>query len=160
MPPRHRKATKPLASAVLRRKVNAALAASPAFRKSPSAQRQKLVREAAAIAAFAGLARQVDFPAFVAGLIAGVFDAIVTASIRQMEAYAALLASITKSVNRFIEENGDEARDHLTESYPGLFVTCADGSLAIAGQCPEDAQGKTGGASRKRVRRKAPTSVS
>lgn len=160
MPARPKKATKPLVSAVLRRKVGVALAASPAFRRLPAARRQKLVREAAAIAAFADLARRVDFPDFVAGLIAGVFDSIVTASIQQMEAYAALLAGIAKSVNRFIEENGDDARDHLTESYPGLFVTCADGSLAVAGQCPEDAQGKTGVASRKRVRRKAPTSAS
>ena len=164
MSPRHRKATKPLAATALRRKVRLALDASPVFRRLPATRRQKLAREAATVAGFTELARRVDFPDFVAGLIAGVFDAIATASIRQMDAYVALLASVTGSVNRFIAATNDEkARDHLTETYPGLFVTCADGSLAVAGQCPEDSQGRTGsarGASRRRARRKAPTSAS
>lgn len=164
MPPRHRKATKPLASTALRRKVGAALAASPAFRRLPAARRRKLAVEAAGIAGFTGLTRKVDFPNFVAALIAGVFDAIVKGSIQQMEAYAALLASVTTSVDRFMEENrGDGARDWLAASYPELFVICVDGRLAVAGQCPEDPQGKSGragGASRSRARRKAPTSSS
>jgi len=46
----------------------------------------------------------VDFPAFVASLVAGTFEAIVDASIRQMEAYADLLADATKSVDRFVSE--------------------------------------------------------
>lgn len=159
---RHRKATKPLAATTLRRKVNAALAASPVFRRLPAARRQMLVREAAGIAGFAGLASQVDFPDFVAGLIAGVFEAIVNASIQQMEAYGALLAGVTKSVDRFTQDASGDAYAYLAESYPGLFVICADGSLAVEGQCPEDSQGKTGarGSSRKRARRKAPISAS
>src|SRR5262249_42860981 len=37
---------------------------------------------------FQDLVNKVDFPKFVAGLVDGVFNAIVTSSIKQMEAYA------------------------------------------------------------------------
>jgi hypothetical protein len=43
----------------------------------------------------------VDFPAFVAELINGVFEAIVDVSIRQMEAYADLVAAVAASVDQF-----------------------------------------------------------
>jgi hypothetical protein len=44
----------------------------------------------------------VDVPAFVAGLIKAVFDAVVDASIRQMEAYADLLRRVATSVGKFV----------------------------------------------------------
>lgn len=44
---------------------------------------------------------QVDIPEFVADLIDGVFQAIVNASIEQMEAYGDLLKDATKSVAEF-----------------------------------------------------------
>jgi hypothetical protein len=68
------------------------------------------------------LVRAVDFPDFVGGLIGGVFDAIVDSSIRQMDAYADLLKTVTDSINQFVKENvtEDQARDYLTEAYPGL----------------------------------------
>ena len=40
-----------------------------------------------------------DFPAFVAGLIDGVFNAIVTASIQQLKAYGELLKNAAKPVD-------------------------------------------------------------
>jgi hypothetical protein len=42
----------------------------------------------------------VNFPAFVASLINGVFHAIVDSSIRQMEAYVGLLSKVAKTVER------------------------------------------------------------
>jgi len=42
----------------------------------------------------------VDFPAFVNDLIRGVFDAIVDASIKQMEAFAGLLTSAATAVDK------------------------------------------------------------
>jgi hypothetical protein len=57
----------------------------------------------------------VDFPEFVADLINGVFQAIVDSSIQQMEAFAELLQEISKSVDRFRQDNeqDDKARDYL-----------------------------------------------
>lgn len=50
------------------------------------------------------LALAVDFPAFVANLISGVFGSIVDASIEQMDAYAALLAGVAAAS----DASGDE----------------------------------------------------
>jgi len=67
--------------------------------------------------------QKVDFPAFVASLIQGVFHAIVTASIEQMEAYGQLVASVAKSLNTFRDENVTEnqGRDQLVDQFPDLF---------------------------------------
>lgn len=64
--------------------------------------------------------RKVDFPQFVAGLIDGVFNAIVDASIRQMEAYAELVKNVAKSVDEYMKDNVTEnqARDYLVDKYP------------------------------------------
>lgn len=70
--------------------------------------------------AFGRLVEKVDFPSFVAGLIDGVFNAIVRASIQQMEAYGELLKNVVKSVDEYMRDNISEnqARDHLAEMYP------------------------------------------
>lgn len=64
--------------------------------------------------------QKVDFPAFVAGLIDGVFNAIVESSVKQMEAYAELVKNVAKSVDDFMKDNVTEnqARDYLAERYP------------------------------------------
>ena len=64
--------------------------------------------------------REVNFPAFVAGLIDGVFNAIVTSSIKQMEAYGELVKNVAKSVDDFMKDNISEnsARDYLADRYP------------------------------------------
>ena len=60
----------------------------------------------------------VDFPDFVAGLLQGVFGAVVDASVQQMEAYADLLAEVAKTVDEFTEDHVSEgeARDLLTRA--------------------------------------------
>jgi hypothetical protein len=69
---------------------------------------------------FGRLVEKVDFPSFVSGLIDGVFNAIVSASIQQMEAYGELLKNVVKSVDEYMRDNISEnqARDHLAERYP------------------------------------------
>ncbi|NUP09120.1 MAG: hypothetical protein HOW73_23975 [Polyangiaceae bacterium] len=64
--------------------------------------------------------QKVDFPAFVAGLIDGVFNAIVESSVKQMEAYAELVKNVAKSVDDFMKDNVTEnqARDYLADKYP------------------------------------------
>lgn len=78
-------------------------------------------REGAEVAGM--LMQKVNFPDFVAGLIKGVFHAIVTASIEQMEAYGKLVASVAQSLNSFRDENVTEnqGRDHLVDQFPDLF---------------------------------------
>ena len=69
------------------------------------------------------LVADVDFPDFVSTLLNGVFDAIVDSSIRQMEAYAKLVAGVAKSLDEFTNENisDNEARDHLLDRLPQFF---------------------------------------
>jgi hypothetical protein len=71
-------------------------------------------------AAFTDTIRRVNFPRFVAGLVDGVFNAIVRSSIQQMEAYGTLVSNIAKSVDEYMRDNISEnqARDFLAAKYP------------------------------------------
>lgn len=70
------------------------------------------------------LINEVDFPGFVAQLVNGTFDAIVDASIRQMESYSSLVSAVAKTVDQFTEENvsPNQARDWLAQHYPAEIV--------------------------------------
>jgi hypothetical protein len=70
----------------------------------------------------------IAFPTFVADLIKGTFQAIVNASIQQMEAYGNLLSNVAKTVDQFMADNvsDNNARDYLAQSYPGHFKIEAD----------------------------------
>ncbi len=61
----------------------------------------------------------VDFPKFVGGLIQNVFQAIVDASIQQMEAYAELLKAVAQTVDQFAADNisMNNARDWMTQRF-------------------------------------------
>lgn len=63
----------------------------------------------------------VDFPAFVGGLVQNVFQAIVNASIQQMNAYGELLKSVAQTVDQFAQDNIglDSAREWLVDKFPG-----------------------------------------
>ena len=65
----------------------------------------------------------IAFPTFVADLIKGTFNAIVDASIQQMEAYGELLSNVAKTVDQFMGDNisDNNARDFLVAKYPGHF---------------------------------------
>ncbi|MBK7616745.1 MAG: hypothetical protein IPJ08_20705 [Burkholderiales bacterium] len=70
--------------------------------------------------AFTETIANVNFPAFVGGLIDGVFNSIVTTSIKQMEAYAEMVKNVSKSVDQYMKDNVTEnnARDYLADRYP------------------------------------------
>jgi hypothetical protein len=74
----------------------------------------------------------VAFPTFVADLIKGTFQAIVNASIQQMEAYGQLLSNVAKTVDQFMTDNisDNNARDYLASSYPGHFKVDTSGEGA------------------------------
>ncbi|MBC5784490.1 hypothetical protein H8N03_16195 [Ramlibacter sp. USB13] len=65
----------------------------------------------------------IDFPTFVASLIQGTFQAIVDASIQQMEAYAELLKNVAGTVDRFMADNvtDGQAKDYLADQYSGVL---------------------------------------
>ena len=112
--------------------VKALLARSPAFRSLPPDKRRQIANDTVKAANYLAssatgrgadkLVSDVDFPDFVSSLIKGVFDAIVDASIKQMEAYAKLVAGVAKSLRAFVESASDnQARDYLAEQYPDFF---------------------------------------
>jgi hypothetical protein len=77
------------------------------------------------------LSDELDFPKFVASLIHGTFDAMVESSIRQMQAYADLVAAVAKPLEQFTQENVslNQARDYLVEQHPRdvMLVDSGDG---------------------------------
>ena len=90
-------------------------------------------REGAAVAG--ALLEAVNFPEFCAGLINGVFHSIVQSSIEQMEAYARLVADVSKSLNQFRDDNTtqNQGRDHLIEQFPDVFQLNVDTGAFGAG---------------------------
>jgi len=107
--------------------VAAALADKPPLPEGDTAG-QRLAQSGAVSAqqgadAFTEMVQKVDFPQFVAGLIDGVFNAIVHSSIKQMEAYAELVKNVSKSAEQYMKDNVSEnnARDYLADRYPDHF---------------------------------------
>jgi hypothetical protein len=84
----------------------------------------------------------VAFPTFVADLIKGTFQAIVDASIQQMEAYGQLLANVAKTVDQFMADNisDNNARDYLAATYPGHFKveTSGEGAKVVVREGADD----------------------
>jgi hypothetical protein len=81
---------------------------------------------------YTDLVAGVDFPNFVAGLIDGVFNAIVDTSIKQMEAYAELVKNISKSVDQYMKDNISEnqSREYLVNRYPDYLEADLNGEKA------------------------------
>jgi hypothetical protein len=77
----------------------------------------------------------VNFPKFVADLVSGTFGAIVTSSIKQMNAYMDLIKNVSKSVDDFMKDNvtTNNARDYLAQRYPDhLAVDTSGGTPTLA----------------------------
>jgi hypothetical protein len=92
---------------------------------------------------FRNLVDTVDFPEFVSGLIQGVFQAIVDASIQQMQAYGELLAATAKSVGEFANDHisDDQVRQQIANRHPGLVKierTSDGGSKLVQNEDAED----------------------
>ena len=88
-------------------------------RRSTSAARSQPRRQSPTL-------EEIDLRSFVVALVRGAFDAIVNASIKQMEAYAEPLEDVAQTVDRFTQEADDRylprrqqwvAREVLTGIY-------------------------------------------
>src|SRR5262249_54467153 len=75
-------------------------------------------------AGFTDLLADVNFPQFVAGLIQGVFQAIVNASVQQMAAYSELVKNVAHTVDQFTATgiSDDDARDWLTIAFSDCLI--------------------------------------
>lgn len=73
--------------------------------------------------------RAIAFPTFVADLINGTFDAIIGATIKQMQAFMNLVEQVSKTVDEFMRDNISDAQamDWLVQSFPGLMRVDASG---------------------------------
>ena len=81
------------------------------------------------------LSDELDFPAFVASLVHGTFDAMVDSSIRQMQSFADLVAAVAKPLDQFTRENvsANQARDYLVEQHPrDVTLQGSGGELTLA----------------------------
>lgn len=108
----------------VRQAVKDLLTRSLAFAQLPPKTQAQIARDTALVADYLAQGiEKVDFPDFVSSLIEGVFQAIVNASIEQMEAYGKLVAAVTNSINMFRDENvkEEQGRDYLVERFPKFF---------------------------------------
>jgi hypothetical protein len=82
--------------------------------------------------------KAIAFPTFVADLIRGTFNAIVQTSIQQLEAFAALLDNVSKTVDQFTADNisDNQARDWLAQRYPDHIMI--EGGKAVGRTGSED----------------------
>lgn len=78
---------------------------------------------------FGEMVKKVDFPNFVSGLVNGVFNAVVKASMDQMKAYGELLAACAKTVDDFARDNisDAQARDHVASRFPSAVIVDTSG---------------------------------
>jgi len=86
---------------------------------------------------------EIPFPEFTAKLIDGVFTAIIAGTIKQMEAYADLIANLAKTVSTFQTENvtDDMVNKFLIDNYPdgkGGTTVRTDYKFLIIPSSPEN----------------------
>jgi hypothetical protein len=115
---------KPLAEALAPRRqlfgAQPAAPADPAATVNPDAAPRARSATASLASNAGALSDEIDFPTFVAGLVHGTFDAMVDASIRQMETYADLVATVARGLDDFTRDNVSRGQviDWLSERYP------------------------------------------
>jgi hypothetical protein len=74
---------------------------------------------------------ETGFPEFTAKLVKDVFDALLGATLRQMEAYSELVAATAKTLQEYVDENknlvsGEEVWDWLVKNLPGPAASVTD----------------------------------
>jgi hypothetical protein len=113
--------------------------AQPAPASGPRAATETLPARAGA------LSDEINFSGFVASLVHNTWDALVDASIRQMEAFADLVSAVAKDVDRFTSENvtTNQVRDWLVERHPqDLELSRAGGQPRLRRRARTDAAGE------------------
>jgi hypothetical protein len=150
--------SQPAQTREVREGVGTLLSRSAAFGSLSPAIQARVARDTARIADYlaaregggqlSSLVDEVDFPTFVADLINGTFDAVVDASIQQMEAYADLIAAVAASLDEFQDANvsDEEAREPLCKRFPALCET-----TGAVGETPAPRTRAVAGGTRRRL---------
>jgi len=141
----------------VRPQVRGILERSAAYRSLPPEKRRQIAHDTVRVASYLAdpdrlvsaefgnpvlspndLLAAATFPSFVAGLIDGVFGAIVNASTQQMKAYANLVAHASESVSDFAADpiTDSKARAELLAMFPHLFCRSGNGGLRFAAMKP------------------------
>lgn len=100
------------------------------FGADPTQPAQRAEKATDALGRRAGaLSDEIDFPAFVASLMHGTFDAIVDSTIKQTQSFADLVAAVAKPLDQFTRENVTlgQARGWLVEQHPRDVTLVPDG---------------------------------
>ncbi len=120
---RYRRELTPSVAAETAPPVATAQSAADEFRTAAAGQIGRVTQETL---------RAIAFPTFVADLIDSTFNAIVNASVRQMEAFTRLLEDVSKTVDQFMADNVTDnmARDWLAGRYPQHLQVAPDGDGA------------------------------
>jgi hypothetical protein len=101
------------------------------------------------LAARAGaLSDEINFPAFVAGLVHGTFDAIVDSAIRQMESFADLVGAVARNTDEFTRDNvtSNQARDWLVERFPQDLQLDTSGAPKVVPKLHTNGEAEANGA--------------
>lgn len=87
---------------------------------------------------------ELDFPGFTTDLINGVFDALVSSSLRQMEAYSDLLRAVSQDLTTYIKETKDEIGPEAIVQFLGRILPADEpGELKVAEGAKLQADEKT-----------------
>jgi hypothetical protein len=108
---------------------------SPRTKSPPMASGQAAgdIRRRTAVNSAAGVLRAtrdaIDFPGFVTSLISGVFQAMTTSTIQQLQAYADLLGAVGMSTSQFASSSITDGRamDWVAQRFPAFRVEVAEG---------------------------------
>ncbi|MDP8981228.1 MAG: hypothetical protein M3O35_11640 [Acidobacteriota bacterium] len=146
-------ASDPEVLTLVRSHVKDLLTSSHAFRGLPAERQNQVARDMTQVAAYLAAPEsikantlpgavtivqdtrnapgEVDFPKFVGGLISGVFQAVVDASVKQMDAYAELMKNVAQTVSEFLRDSvsDDDSRRYLATTYPEYFELDPDCQL-------------------------------
>ena len=141
----------------VRPQVRQLLEQSPAYRSLPPEKRRQIAQNMVRVASYLvdpnrlvsqefarpvlapnDLVTATNFPAFVSGLIEGVFGAVVNASVQQMEVYAKLIAHAASSVSDFAADTitPEMARTHLVTTFPHVLGKSSKGALRLTPEAP------------------------
>lgn len=126
----------PEAEARVRTEVRKLLAQAPAYAQLERLRRERLADDVSRMlrVAASGLTRSIDFPGFVAEILDGVFEAIVKASIEQMEDYADLLEDATEGLDEFVEDAGGEAAVRNRQRLLATMVLMGVSRIRVSGK--------------------------
>ena len=90
---------------------------------------------------------EIGFPEFTTKLVTDVYDSLISANLRQMEAYSELARAMEKTLQEYITEtrdeiSGEEIMTFIAAIAPGLLKPDQSGQVTLVGQTPTGDEAK------------------